>query len=379
MRKTFSYKLYRNKKNRHLHQRIGIAARIWNHCIALHHRYYRMFGKSLGLYRLQKHLTKLKKQPRFKHWNELGSQAVQDVVERIDRAYKLFLRNQKAGIKSAPPGFRASRKYRSFTLKQAGCGWALIGGNQIRIGKKIFRFSKSREIEGKIKTVTIKQDTLGDFYLFFSCEIEDQTIHRVMSGQSAGADFGLKVFLTFSDGTEEQSPLFFRESNKEIRRASQSLSSKKKGSSNRRKARLSLARAHKRIANRRHDYHFKLARKLSDKYDHVFLEDLNLKAMQRLWGRKVGDLGFSGFVKILHHQAGKTGTVVHHIDRWFPSSKTCSSCGSINNDLSLSDRRWTCDCGVTHDRDLNAAVNIFREGASSLGLGDVRPSGAVTV
>jgi len=375
LRKTFAFKLYRNKKNRTLHRQIGIAAQIWNHCIALHRRYYRMFGKSLGAYRLKKHLTRLKKQPRFRHWNELGSQAIQDVVERIDRGYTLFFRNQKAGIKSAPPGFRGRHKYCSFTLKQAG--WALLGGNQIRIGREIFRFSKSREIEGEIKTVTIKRDTLGDLYLFFSCEIEDQPNVRVMSGESAGMDFGLKIFLKISDGREEIAPLFYKEGSKALRRASRKLSSKQKGSNNRKKARRDLARVHRRIANRRRDHHFKLARKLSYRYDHILLEDLNLKAMQRLWGRKIGDLGFSRFVSILHHQAAKIGAVVHRIDRWFPSSRMCGECGAVNETLGLKDRTWQCGCGAVHDRDLNAALNILREGASSLGLGDVRPSGAV--
>ncbi|WP_022949711.1 RNA-guided endonuclease InsQ/TnpB family protein [Methylohalobius crimeensis] len=239
--------------------------------------------------------------------------------------------------------------------------------------------STSREIEGAVKTVTIKRDPLGDLYVFFSCEIEDRPNHRVVSGESAGADFGLKTFLTFSDGSEEVSPLFYREGRKAIRRAGKKLSSKQKGSNNRRKARMALARVHKRIANQRRDHHFKLARRLALRYDHLFLEDLNLKPMQRLWGKKVGDLGFSEFVRILHPQAGKAGSVVHHIDRWFPSSRMCSACGTVNEALDLKDRRWRCACGTVHDRDRNAALNIFREGASSLGLGDVRPSGAIAV
>lgn len=375
MRKTFAYKLYRNKKNRHLARQIEVAAHIWNHFIALHRRYYRLYNKTLSANRLKKHLTRLKKQSRFALWNELGSQAAQDVIERIDRAYKLFFRNQKAGVKSAPPGFCGRHKYRSFTLKQAG--WALLGGNQIRINNHIYRFSHSRDIEGTIKTVTIKRDALGDFHLYFSVEQEEQPVHRVMSGQSAGTDFGLKTFLTLSDGEVETAPLFFKEGRKAIQLANKALSSKKKGSNNRRKARLALARLHKQIANRRRDYHFKLARKLAYRYDHLFLEDLNLKAMQRLWGRKISDLGFAEFVNILHHQASKTGTVVHHIDKWFPSSKQCSACGALNESLTLRERQWQCACGATHERDFNASVNIYREGASSLGLGDVRPFGAI--
>lgn len=377
MHKTFSFKFYRSKKNRHLHRHIEIAAGIWNRCIALHRRYYRLYGKHLNKHRLQKHLTKLKQLPRFRHWSDLGSQAIQDIADRIDRAYTFFFRNRKAGIKSAPPGFKSRRRYRSFTLKQAG--WTLLGGNRVRVGKHVFRFSKSREIEGKVKTVTIKRDTSGDLYLFLCCEVECQPNRRVMSGQIAGADFGLKVFLTFSNGSKEVSPLFYREESKAIRRAGRELSSKQKGSNNRQKARMTLARVHKRIADKRRDHHFKLARELALRYDYLFLENLNLKGMQRLWGKKVGDLGFARFIRILHHQSSKAGTVVHHTDRWFPSSKKCSACGAINETLNLKDRCWQCACGAVHDRDHNAALNILREGASSLGLDNVRPFGAVAV
>jgi putative transposase len=255
-------------------------------------------------------------------------------------------------------------------LKQAG--WALLGGNQIRIGKDIFKFSKSREIEGKIKTVTIKRDTLGNFFIFFACEIEVEPKNRTTIGKTTGIDFGLKTYLTFSDGTEEESPLFFKRGMKTIRKASQKLSSKKKGSNHRAKARLNLARKHKKIANQRKDYPFQLANKLCQSYEYIFIEDLNLRGMVKLWGRKVNDLGFSDFIKILEHTATKHRTTLHKIDRWFPSSKLCSGCGTINKALSLRDRDWVCDCGSVHNRDHNAAINILREGSSSLGLGDVR-------
>jgi putative transposase len=360
MHKTFSFKLYRSEKNRCLHRQIEIAASIWNHCIALHRRYYRLYHKTLNKHRLQRHLTKLKHRPRFRYWNELGSQAVQDITDRIDRAYTLFFRNRKTGIKPAPPGFRPRHKYRSFTLKQSG--WALQGENRVRIGRQIFRFSKSREIEGTVKTVTLKRDPMGDLYVFFCCEVEDRPNTHVTTGKIAGADFGLKDFLTFSDGSREVSPLFYREGRKAVRSAAKKLSSKQKGSNNRRKARTALARIHKRIADKRRDHHFKLARELTLRYDYLFLEDLNLKGMQRLWGRKIGDLGFALFVSILHHQASKAGSVVHHVGRWFPSSKLCSACGTVNEALNLKDRHWRCVCGAVHDRDHNAALNILLRG-----------------
>ncbi len=372
MRKTFKYKLYRSKKNRFLDQRINIAASSWNHCIALHRRYYRLYKKSLNKFQLMKHITKLKKLEKHKQWNEVGSQALQDIVERIDKGYKLFFQNQKAGIKSAPPSFCSFRKYKSFTLKQAG--WKLIDANRIKIGTRIYTFSKSREIEGSIKTVTIKRDRLGYFYICFSCDIQDSEVQHTKTGKIAGVDFGLRTFLTFNDGSVEKAPLFFKQSSKEVKQANRYLSSKKKGSSNRRKAVMKLFKTHHKIANRRRDYHHKLASRLTKELDYLFIEDLNLKGMQQRWGRKISDLGFSEFVSILKHQAQKNGCTIGEVDRWYPSSKTCSNCGEVNKNLQIKQEVWICNCGTKHHRDVNAAINILREGASSLGLDCVSES-----
>ncbi len=124
MVRTYKFKLYRSKKNKHLHQQIDIAGLIYNHCIALHRRYYRLFGKGINKFQLMKHLTKSKKFDRFSHWNLVGSQAIQDIVERIDKAYQLFFGNLKRKVRTSPPGFKKVKKYSSFTLKQAG--WKLV-------------------------------------------------------------------------------------------------------------------------------------------------------------------------------------------------------------------------------------------------------------
>ncbi|MGK0289556.1 MAG: putative transposase [bacterium] len=137
----------------------------------------------------------------------------------------------------------------SFTLKQSG--YKLLDGNKIRIGKKVFKFFKSRKIEGEIKTVTIKRDTLGNFYLFFSCDLGKETIKRIMTGKTAGFDFGLKTFLTISTEDDIQSPLYFKESLKEISKASQEFSNKQKGSGHQESAKLNLARTHIKVANRK--------------------------------------------------------------------------------------------------------------------------------
>ena len=376
MIKTYKYKLYKTKRLKHLHRLINVSADIYNHCIALHKRYYRLYHKSLNKFVLQKHITKLKKLPKYNYWNELGSQAVQEITERIDKGYKKFFRHEN----KRPPTFRKKAKYKSFALK--GTVGYKIDGNVLTINKKHYKLWLSKEIDGAIKTLTVKRDTLGDIYIFVTLEDYSNPKHTT-SGKSAGMDFGLKTFLTMFNGNvidRKISPLYFMQSISRLRLLSKILSSKKKGSNHRKQAKLNLARLHRKISNQRSDFFFKLAQDLIG-YDNIFIEDLNLKAMQMLWGRKISDVSFSKFVKIL-----ETKTNIIKIDRFYPSSKTCSKCGYIYHDLSLKERFWYCpECGVWHDRDENAAKNIYkegfrvlREGASSLGVGSVRRTSSAT-
>jgi len=370
--KTYKFKLYQHKRNRYLERQIDLAGIIYNHCIALHKRYYRLYGKSLNVYALMKHLTKLKKLPKYSDWNSLGSQAIQDIAQRIDRGYKLFFRNREHGIKSSPPSFKKVKKYKSFTLKQAG--YKLYSDNRIKIGDRIYKYHKSREIEGKVKTVTVKRDSLGDLYIYVVCETSNNEI-LPRTGKSVGYDFGLKMFLTASDGKNIVSPEFFKQSQKQIAKLNRELSKKQKGSNHYKQAKRRLAKAHKRLANKRRDFHFKLALNLAGEYATICIEDLNIKAMQKLWGRKISDLSHSSFVNILKYQCSKTGSTVIEIPRFYPSSKTCSACEFVYEELTLGDRKWTCpNCGILHDRDLNAATNIHRVGASTLGVETVRPT-----
>ncbi|MEM7538817.1 MAG: transposase, partial [Chloroflexota bacterium] len=319
---------------------------------------------------LMKHIAKLKKRPKYAFWKQVGSQAIQDIVDRIDKAYKLFFRNLEHGIKTAPPGFRKVKKYKSFTLKQAG--WELLDSNKIRIGKHIYKFVKSRDIVGTIKTVTIKRNSKGEFCLYFSV-IHEQPQVIATTGKIAGFDFGLKTFLMCSDGTEIESPQFLKQALNQLRKAQQQLSRKKKGSSRYRAWLYVVANLHEQVVNKRRDWFFKLAHELTSKFDYLFFETLNIKAMQRLWGRKITDLAFAEFIQILKYVAQQKGVIIHFVDRFFPSSKTCNCCGYINNELKLSGRHWRCNgCGNHNNRDHNAALNIECEGASSLGLGNVR-------
>ena len=373
---TYKYRLYRTKRDKDLHTIITLAGRAYNHCIALHKRYYKLTGKHLNQYALMKHLTRLKHRPRYRWMQDIPSQSLQDVVQRIEKAYRLFFKSVRGeiGNKVRPPSFKKSRRYKSFTLKQAG--YAFLDGNRIRIGRKVYRYVKDRELAGPVKAVTIKRDELGNFYVCVVQEVETPEFTPT-TGQMAGLDFGLKTFLTVHDGIEShrmESPQFLKQSLADVQRANRSLSRKQRGSNHRRKAKRQWAKAHQQITNRRRDWFFKLAHDLTDEYDVLFFETLNLRAMQRLWGRKVSDLGFGTFLKILEHVARKKGKLVCYVDRFYPSSKTCSHCGHVYQSLKLSERWWRCPaCNQVVDRDSNAALNIRREGASSLGRAGVIP------
>ncbi|NGX56425.1 MAG: hypothetical protein K1060chlam5_00665 [Candidatus Anoxychlamydiales bacterium] len=360
MRKTFCFKLYTSKKNKFLHNKIDIGSQIYNYCISLHKRYYRLYKKHLNKYQLQKHLTKAKK--RYPDFKNFQSQALQDITDRIDRAYLLFFKNLKNKVKTSPPNFKKKKRYKSFTLKQAG--YKLIAKNKILIDQKIYNFFASQEIDGVIKTLTIKRDPIGDLYIFFSVDVIEELENKTMSCKTAGFDFGLKTFLTSSEDEEDiKSPLFFKKTLKKIKKLNQSFSRKKRGSSNRKKALMNLFRVHKKIFNQRKDFHFKLAKDLSEKYVHLFFENLDIKALQKLYGRKISDLSFSNFLKILEYYQEKKGSKIIYIDRFYPSSKTCYHCNNINADLTLKDRTWICPhCKKTIMRDKNAARNIKRQG-----------------
>jgi putative transposase len=373
VRRTFKYRLYHNRRNKRLHQRIDIAGIIWNHTVALQRRYYRLTDKYISRYRMQKHLARLRmKCPRFAHWKLLGSQTVQELAERHDKAYQRFFAYKRGeGPRHGRPRFKKVKKYSSFTLKQAG--WKYEGGNRITIHGTTYKFSLSRPIEGDIKTVTIKRDNLGQLWVCFSVVMDVPEPVRASTGNIGGFDFGLKAFLTDHEGNEYHGPQFLKAELKEIARLNRELSRKQNGSNNRRKARWRLAKAHQRIANKRRDAHWKLAHELDTAFDVICLETLNVDGMKRMWGRKVSDLGFAEFVSILEQVAAKTGTTVVQIDRWEPTSQTCAACGA-RRDMPLSVRQFTCECGWSCSRDQNAALNILAAGASAAGRGDVRRS-----
>ena len=364
MVKTFKFKLFHAKRNKKLHRQINAAGLAYNHCIALHKRYWKFYHKSLNVYALQKHLTKIKRISRFSYLREIGSQTLQDITQRIDKGYKLFWKNLELKCKTAPPGFKKVRKYKSYTLKQAG--WRLDEEHgAVYIAKQKYRYAMSRPIDGKVKTLTVKRDKLGDIYIYFVCELPDHEV-EARTGQSVGFDFGFKGKMLVAENPDEdvKAPLFFRKARNAIARANRQLSSKQMRSNHRRKAQKHLARLHRRIANRRNACHWQLAKDLCQKYSIICLEDLNMKFMQSGHGKKTMDYGFAEFENILEYVGKQVGTKIVKVDRFYPSSQLCYNCGWKNKKVKdLRIREWTCPaCGEHHNRDRNAAKNIHREG-----------------
>jgi putative transposase len=364
--KTLKFKLYHHKRNRHLKRAINAAGVIYNHCIALHRRYYRMWGKHLSCAKLQRHIAKLRKRNPF--WQQVGSQAVQDICQRIEKAYQLFFKRHEKGVR--PPGFKKVKRYKSFTLKQAG--YKFLSGNRVKIGDRVYQYWNSRAIAGTVKTLTIKRTPLGELFLVVVVDDAQEPAIKFETGKTAGFDFGLKTFLTCSEGFQIEAPEFLKQSLNALRQASRQHSRKQKGSHNREQARLNLVRKYEDITNRRRDWFWKLVHQLTSQFDVLCFETLNLKGMQRLWGRKISDLAFGEFLQILEWVAKKKGKEVVYIDRWYPSSKTCSHCGHVLESLDLAVRRWRCpSCHAENDRDVNASINIKLVGVSTRGLGGV--------
>lgn len=351
---AYKYKLYKTKRTKHIDDMLREAAFTWNKALAMQKRYYSLFGKYISKYQLIKWFDK-----RIKRYY-LGSQVRQEIIARLDSSYNRFFKK----IAQRPPKFKKSVDFASIVYSQ--CGYKFYG-NEIIINQKFrFKFSKSREFEGKVKRVIIKHSRVNEYYLIVVTDATPKKYRKTHNGASVGIDFGLKTYLTMSDGIEYSNPLFFKQNIAKIRKESRNLSKCVKGSNNRKKQRLKLARLHESLHNKREDYQFKLAHELCRKYDYIFIEDLNLKGMTKMWGRKMNDLAHSAFVEKLEYIASKYGVVIHKIDRWYASSKTCE-CGYINKSLKLSDRQWVCpECGCINHRDLNAAKNILRKGISEL-------------
>ena len=368
---TYVLKLEPTKRFATLHSKIHLACEVYNYFIRFCRHYYHLYHKTIGTqtYTLQKILTHLKSLKFYEHWCSLNSQALQDILRRIGRAYKLYFTNQKKQRKCSPPKRRNKYRYYSITYTQSGykIEWdehtVLIQGMHYRF------FPPTKRLYGKVKAVTVKRTKRGEFFVFIVTDLTRKPIRQHTTGKSVGVDFGLKTYMTLSDHTSIQSPLFFKHNMRRIKKLHKQLSRKIKGSKHWVECLHSLQKAYEHITHQRTDFHRKLALRLCMAYDVLCFETLNIKAMCKVWGRKVHDLGFSGFLDVLHTTAYKYNVEVVHVDRFYPSSQLCNSCGYRNHETkNLNVRWWRCpQCGQLHDRDTNAAVNIEVEGLRMLG------------
>jgi len=220
-----------------------------------------------------------------------------------------------------------------------------------------------RPPHGITKSATFKREACGHWYI--SLVTEQQLAPKVDRSVEThiGIDVGLKSLAVLSNGETIENPRWYRTQTRKLRRAQKALSRKQKGSRNRGKARVTLARLHQKIRNQRNDFLHKLSTDLVRHFDLVSIEDLNVRGLAKTkLSASVLDVGWAMFRSMLAYKADRANTRLMAIGRYFPSSKTCGACGLVNADLTLADREWTCRCGVHHDRDLNAACNIDREG-----------------
>ena len=361
-----------------MHDELNICGIVRNHFIALCMRYYRRHSKGLSYKKMSAHLTKLKRLEKYHHWNIPYSWALQNVLKRLAASFR-----EMKTLGRGHPQFKSCKKHKGMTFRGEQVKFEYLLPKQknernhptfrIHLNGRWYRFALHRPIEGKIIEVHITRDALGDMYITLT-EDYSEVKYEPKTGKAEGFDFGIKDFLTGSDGHPYTSPMFYKHNADKLAKAQQAYSRKVRGSHNRERERKNVARIHKKTANQRTDHHWKLAIELCQKFDILFFEDLNLRGMKALFGKQVSDLAFGEFLRKLKHQSKKRIRSVLKIGRWSPTSKCCCVCNHKNDTLTLADRDWTCRSCDTHlDRDQNAAMNILKEGVASFGLGVVRP------
>jgi len=336
----------------------GARRFVWNWGLARRKEAYAATGKGLTYNQQAAELTALKQRPEMAWLREADSQLLQQALQDLDRAFKAFFQRRARfprfkTRKKDPPRFRIPQRVR---VEEGKVYLPKVGGVKIR---------QSQPIDCIIKGATFKRDTEGHWHVTLTAEFEmpEVPLPPANPERVVGIDLGLKDFAVLSDGTRIAPPRFYRKGLTKLRRAQRQLSRKQKGSKNRDKARHRLNRVHTKIRNQRQDWLHKLTTGLVQKYDGLCIENLNLKGMAKTkLSTSVLDAALGEFRRQLAYKAVWHRKHLSVIDRYFPSSKLCSECGAINQNLALSERVWTCGCGAVHDRDLNAARNIRAEG-----------------
>jgi putative transposase len=315
---------------------------------------------SLNYYDNARTLTELKKEEDFDWLKEVNSQSLQASIRNLDIAYKNFFNKQNKF-----PRFKSKYDRQSFKVPQN----VIVEGNKLVIPKfkEGIKLNLHRQMEGEPLFATISKSTTGKYYVSITCEIEYKTFDK--TGKSIGIDTGIKELAILSDGSSYENIKSLKTKLKKLKYEQRQLSKKQKGSQSRNKRKRKLALVHEQITNIRKDYLHKVSTEIIKNHDVVSVEDLAVKNIMKnhCLAQAMSDVSLGAFYTMLEYKANWNNRQFVKIDRFFPSSKTCSSCGWIKQDLTLSIREWTCEsCGEIHDRDVNAAKNILKQGINIL-------------
>lgn len=357
MFQAFVYRLYPSKSQRARLEAVRETCRhFYNDCLRERKEAYERRGETIGK-TAQLRKVKVEKDT-SPYAADVHSHVLQVVVADLDKAFQAFFRRVKAGEKPGYPRFKGQNRWRGFGFKELGNGFK-IDGRRLKlsgIGRIAVRWH--REIEGTIKTCRIMCKA-GKWYAALACEVEKPG-PLPATGREIGIDLGLLRLATLSDGEEVENPRWYRRIRRQLRVVQRTVSRRKMGGSNRRKALRQLQRLMVKVANTRKDFLVKFARDLIRRFDRIVLEDLRVASMARgHFAKSILDAGWSYLVTRLAHMAESAGREIELVDPAY-TSKTCSGCGVVFEHLKLSDRWVSCACGVSLDRDHNAAINIVR-------------------
>lgn len=359
--KSYKYRIYPTKEQESLMTEIfGQVRFIYNLGLEIKNTVYSAYGENLTYFDLTKQLTELKNTEC--PWLKIvPSQVLDASLKDLDNGFTRFFNGQ------GYPRFKNINSKQSFRIRK---NISLKNNNkQIRLPKLgLVNIHLHRTFNGIIKYVTVYKTKTNKY--FVSICFDTQTIipekKPINKERSIGIDLGIKTFAATSNGKKFENQKFLKSEQKQLRIIQRTLSRRKKGSKHYEEARLQFALLHERIANKRLDFLQKLSKWFIDNYDTIIIEDLAVQNMMKNHNlaMSIADAGWGYFRQMLIYKGEWYGKNVIVIDRYAPSSKKCSACGEINSELTLNDREWTCSCGVTHDRDLNAAINIKNFGLS---------------
>ncbi|WP_406399713.1 transposase [Streptomyces sp. NBC_00879] len=352
-----------------LSRAFGCARVVWNDCLRARrdaHSSGLAYLKSAELSR--RFITEAKKTSERGWLAEVSAVVLQQALRDLDTAYSNFfasLKGAREGPKIAEPRFKSKRDNRQAVRFTANARWSITEGGRLnlpKIGPVKVRWS--RQLPSVPSTVTVIKDPSGRYFCSFVVETGPADEILPVLEMDQGIDLGLTHFAVMADGSRVKSPRFLRRAEKKLKREQRHLSGKAKGSKNRNKQRVKVARAHAKAADARRDFHHKLSTKLIRENQAISVESLSVKGLARTHlAKSVHDAGWATFVNMLEYKASRYGRTLTRVDRAFPSSQVCSACGHRDGPKPLHIRAWTCSaCGTRHDRDHNAGKNIKHEG-----------------